>query len=71
MATIEIPDDLLNRIEKFTPVVRAVLNEDADPSTSLECIAKLTDRPLVLRRKAWYGRLTDSEAVRYEPSPGR
>ena len=36
---------------------------------SLECIAKLTDRPLVLRFKAWYGRLTD-EAVSDDPGLG-
>src|SRR5206468_12194549 len=37
----------------------------------LEWVAKLTDRPLVLRRVTWYGRLTDSEAVRHEPSARR
>jgi hypothetical protein len=30
----------------------------------LERVAKLTDGPLVLSSRAWYFRLTDSEAVR-------
>jgi len=40
-------------------------------SSILEWVAELTDRPLVLRRVTWYGRLTDSEAVRHEPRAHR
>lgn len=38
MATIEIPDELYNRVEQFTPVVRAVLNKETDTSTSFGII---------------------------------
>lgn len=38
MPTIEITDELYNRVEQFTPVVRAVLNEGADTSTAFGII---------------------------------
>jgi len=43
MATIEIPDELFSRVEQFTAVVSAVLNEDAG---SAECLEIVIDRGL-------------------------
>ena len=43
MPAIEIPDDIYRRVEAFTSVVRAVMNEDADVPT---CTGMILERGL-------------------------
>src|SRR5713101_3424009 len=43
----------------------------SDQLKNLECVAKLTNGPLVLQERAWYVRVTDTEAVTHDPDRRR
>ena len=51
MPTIELSSEVYRRVEEFTQVVRAVLNEDVDASTSLGILH--ADAPRTNHRTIW------------------